>query len=205
MIVNDDLQGFTRLSQMLGRAAARGIEIDVYALLATNGGLGPNMSDGNPLFHASHKNLITTGGVPSVVQFDAMNVLMASQTEKDNNEILDLRPNIALAPKTLESAIKVINDSLYDPDAVNKLQKPNAVKGIFNDVIGTARLTGTAYYAFANPNEEPVIEVAFLDGKQTPYMESEMPFDIDGVRWKVRMDYGVGATGFRGAVRNPGV
>jgi hypothetical protein len=46
MIVNDDMGAFTRLPMMLGRAAALSIEVDVYALLAQNAGLGPTLSDG---------------------------------------------------------------------------------------------------------------------------------------------------------------
>jgi hypothetical protein len=201
MIVNDDLSGFTRLAAMLGRAAARNIEVDVFALLNAN----PVLSDGVALFHATHNNLIASGAAPSVAQFDAMRVLMASQKEKDGNDFLDLRPSIWLGPIGLGGDAKVVNGSQYDPDATNKLQRANKVNGLFAKVVDTARLTGTAYYAFADPSEEPVIEVAFLNGVQTPYMESEIPFNTDGVSWKIRMDYGVGAIGYRGVVKNAGV
>jgi hypothetical protein len=35
-------------------------------------------------------------------------------------------------------------------------------------------------------------------------MEMEDGFDVDGARWKVRLDYGVAAVDFRGAVTNAG-
>lgn len=200
MIVNDDLNAFSRLAQMLGRAAARSIEIDVYALLASN----PTMSDGVALFHANHGNLIGTGVVPSAVAFDAMRVLMAQQKDPSGNDFLDLRPSNLLIGITNGATARVINDALYDPDTANKLQKPNLAKGIFDNIIDTARITGTEYYAFADPAEEPTIEVAFLDGVQDPYMEQHQPFTQDGMQWKVRLDYGVGAIGWRGAVKNPG-
>jgi len=57
---------------------------------------------------------------------------------------------------------------------------------------------------FASPSEEPVIEVAFLDGNQSPFLESDQGFSVDGIRWKVRIDYGVGAIGWRGVVKNAG-
>jgi len=72
------------------------------------------------------------------------------------------------------------------------------------DVIDSPRLSGTAWYMLANPADEPVFEVAFLDGVQTPYLEQDEPFDVDGIRWKIRLDYGVGAIGWRGIVRNAG-
>jgi len=199
MIVNDDMNAFTRLAQMLGRAAARSIEIDVYSLLASN----PTMSDGVALFHNTHKN-IGTAAVPSVASFDEMRVLMASQTDPSGNDYLDLRPaNLLIGIKNGGTA-RVINDAQYDPDTANKLQKPNLAKGIFNNIIDTARITGNEYYAFADPNEEPTIEVAFLDGQQTPFMEQSQEFTVDGMQWKVRLDYGVDAIGWRGAVKNAG-
>lgn len=204
MIINDDLNSFVRLTKMLGRAAARSIEQDVYALLAQNSGNGPLLQDGVALFNAAHNNLLTSGAAPSVDQFDAMRVAMAKQQDKDSNEYLDIRPSIWLGPLGLDGTAKVVNGSQYDPDASNKLQRPNKVNGLFSNIVGTPRLSGTPYYAFADPNEEPVLEVSFLDGNQNPLLESEEPFNVDGIQWKVRLDYGVGAVGFRGAIKNPG-
>ena len=59
-------------------------------------------------------------------------------------------------------------------------------------------------YLFADPSEAPVLEVAFLDGNQNPYLELQNGFDVDGARYKVRLDYGVGAIDYRGAVTNAG-
>jgi len=198
MIVNDDLGFIARLAPMLGRAAARSIEIDVYELLNSN----PKMGDGKSLFHADHGNLIP-GVAMSVEGFDKMRVAMATQKEKDKNDFLDLRPSILLCPIGLGGEARVLNESKYDPTS-GTLQKPNKVLGLFSDIVDTARLAGTAHYAFANPSEEPVLEVSFLDGVQTPFLETEQSFDTDGVRWKIRLDYGVGAIGWRGAVKNPG-
>lgn len=204
MIVNDDLASFTRLVQMLGRAAARSIENDVFALLKLNGGLGPNLVDGKTLFHADHGNIATTAGAPTVAILEAMRVQMASQKDKDENDFLDIRPSLALAPLGLGSTLRVLNQSQYNPDETGKYAKPNVVVGLLSKVIDTPRLTGAPFYLFANPADEPVLEVSFLNGQQTPYMESEQGFEVDGLRWKIRMDYGVGAVGFRGAIRNAG-
>lgn len=199
MIINDDLAGFTRLASMLGRAAARSIEIDVYALLAAN----PTMGDGTALFHSDHGN-IGTGSALTVTGLDADRVLMAQQKDPDGNDFLDIRPSVLLVPIGLEGTAKILNQSQYDPDATNKLQRPNIVAGLFSDVVSTARLTGTTRYLFADPAVEPVLEVAFLNGVQSPYMESEEAFNVDGRSWKIRLDYGVGAIGWRGVVRNAG-
>ena len=86
----------------------------------------------------------------------------------------------------------------------NKLQKPNIVNGLFRDIVDTPRMTGNRRYLFADPSEAPVLEVAFLDGNQNPYLELQNGFDVDGARYKVRLDYGVAAVDYRGAVTNAG-
>lgn len=199
MIVNDDLKAFTALAAGLGRAAKRSIEIDVFAYLLQNGGLGPVMADSLHLFDAGHGNLITGVNVPSMASFDAIRTNMASQQDAQNNEYLDYEPSILITPIALRGLADSINGSLYDPDAANKLQKPNIVKNMFSKITGTPRLTGSGYYAFADPAVNPVLEVTFLDGVEEPYMESYIPFKTDGIEWKVRMDYGIDAIETRGA------
>lgn len=202
-IINDDLGAFVGLSNMLGRAAARTVEADVYALLALNGGLGPAMADGKSLFHADHGNIGTAAAI-SMAAIDADRVTMAMQKDVSGNDYLDLRPSVLLVPIGLGGTARSINDAQYDPDTANKLQKPNIVNGLFRDIVDTPRMTGTRRYLFADPSEAPVLEVAFLDGNQNPYLELQNGFDVDGARYKVRLDYGVGAIDFRGAVTNAG-
>lgn len=202
-IINDDLGAFVGLAAMLGRAARRTIEADVYALLALNAGLGPKMADGKTLFHADHGN-IGDGAAISVESLDADRVKMGTQKDVSGNEFLDLRPSVLVVSLGLGGAARVINDAQYDPDTSGKLQRPNKVRGLFSDIVDTPRLAGTRRYLFADPNEAPVIEVVFLDGMQEPYLEMQQGFDVDGSRWKVRLDYGVGAIDYRGAVTNAG-
>lgn len=202
-IINDDLGAFVGLASMLGRAAGRTVEADVYALLALNAGLGPVMGDGKTLFHADHGN-ITTAAALAMAAIDADRVAMASQKDVSGNDFLDLRPAVLVLPIGLGGTARSINEAQYDPDTANKLQKPNVVNGLFRDIVDTPRMTGTRRYLFADASEAPVLEVAFLDGKQEPYLEREEGFDVDGSRFKVRLDYGVGAIDYRGAVTNAG-
>jgi ATP-dependent protease ClpP protease subunit len=199
-IVNDDMDVFSGLAVDLGRAAKLTIEIDVYALLNSN----PAMNDGKTLFHADHGNLAQAGAAPSVAAFDAIRVAMAQQKDLSGNEYLDIRPSFLLLPIGLGGAARVVNGSQYDPDAVNKLQRPNIVNGLFSDIVDTPRLAGTAYYAFADPNIAPAIEVVFLNGVTEPFTDSQDGWRVDGVEWKVRHDYGVGAVNYRSGYKQPG-
>ena len=199
-IINDDLSAFNSLAAGLGRAARRTIESDVYALVNTPG----NYSDGVALFHANHGNLAAAGAAPSVSAFDGVRTAMASQKDVSGNDFLDIQPSIWLGPIGLKGDADVINQSKFDPDASNKLERVNKALGIFSRTIGSPRLTGTAWYAFCDPQIAPALEVAFLDGNQEPYLENEMGFQVDGTRWKVRHDYGVAWVEFKSAYRNPG-
>ncbi|MGB4060889.1 MAG: ClpP-like prohead protease/major capsid protein fusion protein [Burkholderiaceae bacterium] len=202
-VINDDLGALTDQASAMGRAAARTVEADVYALLLSNSGLGPVMNDGKTLIHADHGN-VATGAAMSVDAFDAMRVLMAQQRDVSGNDFLDLRPDVLLCPIGLGGTAKVINGAEFDTSVSNKFQVPNKVRGLFRDIVDSPRLSGTAYWALANVNEAAALEVAFLDGNSEPFMELETAFTTDGARYKVRLDYGVAGHDWRGAVRNAG-
>lgn len=201
-IINDDMGAFTGLAANLGRAAKRTVEADVYATLALNAGMGPLLVDGKSLFHADHANVST--GAPTVVSFEAARVVLSAQKDVGNNDFLALTPAVWLGPDGIVGAAKVVVNSTYDPDAANKLQRANIAANMVGTVVGTPRLTGNPWFFFADPNQAPVLEVAFLDGIDTPYLELENGFSVDGARWKVRMDYGIAGIDFRGAVRSTG-
>lgn len=196
-IINDDLEAFIGLAVAMGRAAKRTIEADAYAYLASN----PLMSDGYALFSDEHRNL-ETAGAPNVTTIDAGRVKLASQKDVSGKDFLDLRPAVWLGPLSYGGAARVANNDQFDPDANNKLQRSNIVKGLFRDIVDTPRIADSKWYLFADPTDAPVIEVAFLDGISEPFLDQEEGFSVDGVRWKARLDYGIAAIDYRGAVRN---
>jgi hypothetical protein len=200
MIVNDDLGAFLTVAETLGKAAALTIEKAVYAMLLAN----PTMSDGFTLFHANHKNTSATGTALTVTSIDADRVAMAKQMNVGGNDFLDIKPSVLLLPVELGGTARVINRSEYDPDATNKLQRINQVAGLFSDIIDSPRLSGTTRYYFADPAIMPAFEVAFLNGNDTPYLEQQNGFDVDGVKYKVRLDFGVAAIESRAVYRNLG-
>lgn len=200
LVDDNEMEVFSGLATDLGRAAKLTIEIDVFALLNSN----PLMNDGYALFSTQHGNLATSGAAPGVAAFDAIRVAMASQRDISGNDFYEIMPSVIVAPLALGGAIRRVNGAQYDPDQSGKFQVPNIVAGLFNQVIDTARLSGTAYYVFADPNIAPALEVVFLNGNQEPYFESQDGWRIDGVEWKIRHDYGVGAINYRSAYKQPG-
>ena len=205
-IINDDLSYFVGLTADLGRAAARTIESAVYAKLVAN----PTMGDGVALFHADHGNLAGSGAAPTVATIDAGRQAMAIQTDVSGNDYLDIRPSIALCPVSLGGELRVLNSAEYDVDKApgstsgKNIYTPNRVRGLFADIVDSPRLSGTAWYMVADPMDAPALEVVFLDGNETPYLEMQDGFSVDGVRYKVRLDFGVGVVDYRGIYKNAG-
>lgn len=206
MIINDDMGAFAGIVRAMGRGAARTIESDVFALLVAN----PAMGDTGALFNSTaitaaggHANIASSAAAPTVASFDAARQAMANQKDVGQNDYISVRPAIWLGPVAYGGAARVVNDAQYDVDST-KFQIPNKVRGLLREVIDTPYLTGTAWYLFADPGEEPVVEVGFLNGQQAPYTEMEQGFEVDGITWKVRLDYGVAAVGWRGAHKNAG-
>jgi hypothetical protein len=208
-LVNDDMGAMASLASMLGRAAGLSLEVAAYALLAQNGGLGPTMTDGHPLFDAAHGNVSSSGAL-TVATLDADRVLMKKQKDPSGNEVLDLKPETLLVPAELGMTARLHNNSVYDPDSSGgsgAALRPNGVAGLFSTIVDSARLSAsstTRRYLFADMNVAPALVMAFLEGQEAPLLEQKIGWNVDGIEWKCRLDYGVQAFDFRGAVTNAG-
>lgn len=185
-IINDDMGSFTDLATRFGRMFGLTLEVNAYALLTANSGLGATFN-GNPFFHASNSNINATGSAISIAGLEADRHVLARQKDISNNEYLDLRPSVLIVSTELGGTARTINDMQYD-DTDNKFQKPNRVRGLFRTVVDTPRLTGTRRYMLADPGAYPAFKMVFLEGGETPVLESQESWDIDGTEWKVRFD-----------------
>lgn len=198
-IINDDLDAFTKVPMRMGRAAIRTVGDLVYAVLT-----GTHlMSDGLTLFHATHKNIAAAAGV-TTTSVDALRVLMAKQTR--GGGALNIRLANLIVPVALEGAAKVVRDSQYEVGAAKTDNTiPNSVRGTF-EVISDARLDTagpTVWYGAANANSNDTIEVSYLDGNQSPTLEQQNGWGVDGVEFKVRIDAGVKALAWEGLAKTP--
>lgn len=194
-IINDDLGLFNDVAVEMGRAARRTIGNLVYAVLTAN----PNMADGIPLFHATHGNL-AAGSVPSITSFSAARVAMARQKDTDGIASGFSRPKFVIVPPELTDAVSaVLNSEFSNADT----RAPNTARNMVTP-IEEARLQGTAYYFVADPMNVPPIEVTYLDGNESPYLEQRGGWHVDGTEFKVRIDAGVNPLDHRGIYKNPG-
>jgi len=198
-IINDDLDLLGRIPRRMGRAARRTIGDLVFAILTSN----PNMSDGVALFHSDHKNLAAAGSAPSVTSLSAARAAMG--TQKDGDATLNVAPKYLLVPAALEASANQLINSTVDPTA-SKGHATNPVAGMA-EVIADGRLdaaSATAWYLAADPNGYDTIEVAYLDGMESPYLEEQNVWTSDGVEMKVRVDAGVAPLASQTLYKNAG-
>lgn len=200
-IVNDDLGAFTRIPAGFGTSVAT-LESDlVWSIITTNAA----MADGVQLFHATHANLIASGGAaPSVTTLGATRTLMRKQKGLDATTKLNIRARYLLVPVELETGVEQLLKTINYADASSNAV-PQSLKNL--EVIGEPRLSDNSaviWYLAADPSQIDTIEYAYLEGNEGAYIESRMGFDVDGMETKVRLDFGCNVIDFRGFAKNPG-
>lgn len=193
MLVNDDLGAFADVSRELGLSAAR-LEAEVLANLVNS---NPAMSDGKAVFHADHKNL-GAGAALSEASLSAARLAMAKQVGLAG-ELIDVTPAFLVVAPELQTAAEKILAAIQPANS----ESVNPFAGKLQLVVDR-RLTASAWYLVASPGLVPSLEFAYLEGAAGPQFETELGFDVDGLRIKVRVDFGAGWTDHRGWYKNPG-
>lgn len=210
-IINDDLGALTNIPAKHGQAAARKIGDVAYAVLTANAAMG----DGTALFHADHSNFVDDGsGAPPGVATIAAGIL-AMGTQKDLRDLrrLNIRPEYFLAPKALEGDAEVFfrtnryadEGTIGTPDEAYATTRVNPYSGNYFVRVYEPRLDDddTAAWYLAGPRGQTVT-VFFLNGVQTPYLETKQGWSVDGVEYKVRIDVGAKAMDWRALYFNDG-
>ena len=64
--------------------------------------------------------------------------------------------------------------------------------------------SSTGWYIAADPGQLDGLEYAHLEGEEGPQISIREGFTVDGVEWKVRLDFGAGFVEHRSWYRNPG-
>lgn len=203
-VINDDLDLFGKLPRRLGRAAKRTIGNDVYGILNNN----PLMSDNNALFSASHLNYFS--GATTALQTSSLQTAwQAMITQKDRSQtkvVLGLEPKFMIVPAALKlSALQLLRSTAAigqaNPGVINTVQN------IVDQIVCEPRLDAvstTAWYLAADPFRTDTVEVIYLNGVKEPVLEEFNVQEIDGVGFKVRIDYGVKAFGWEGMNKSAG-
>ena len=200
VIINDDLEAFTRIPLLFGRAAAD-LESDVvYSVITTNAA----MSDTVALFHGTHGNL-GSAAAPSVTSLSEARKLMRLQSGLQtgkNKQILNIEGKFFLFP----AAIETTSQQVLAPIIAAQSSNTNPFQGAYIPIC-EPRLdasSATAWYLIADPAQIDTIELAYLQDQRGVYTETEQGFEVDGLRIKARLDVAAKAIDHRGMVKNAG-
>ena len=204
-IINDDMNAFTTIPMLMGRAAARMVGDEAYAILSTGTSTAMKQDSVNLFDASTHKNYVTVGAAPSVTTVDAGRAAMAIQTDPAGNT-LNITPRYLITPRALETTAAILSSAQYDPAASAGTLKPNPFQNKIVPV-ADARLdtfNSQGWFLAADPSMCPTVEVVFLQGQRSPYMEEQQGFTVDGASYKVRLDVVALAVDFRGLYYNDG-
>jgi hypothetical protein len=204
-IVNDDLDAISRVPAMQGNAARRTQNAKVYEVLTSN----PLMGDGFTLFSASHpsgSNISGSAGAPGVGTLNTAFTAMRKQKGLNGSVALNLAPKFLIVPVDYEATAM----ELFSSISYNAANNNEGVKNIYGPggqrsltLVADAVLTNTTtWYLTADTSRIDTIELAFLQGEESPVLENEWDFDKDAYRYKIRQTFGVKAIDWRGVFRN---
>jgi hypothetical protein len=200
VLINDDLDAFTRVPALFGTSAAT-LESDVvWGIFTSN----PAMADGNPLFHGSHKNLAGSGAALDVAGLAKARTAMSHQRGLDGKTLINIRPAYLVVPTSLElAAEQLLAQTIVPTKAADVV--PASIRSLA--VISEPRLDPASgavpWYLVASPAAIDTIEYAYLEGQEGVALETRMGFDVDGIEIRARLDFGAKAIDWRGLYKNP--
>lgn len=203
-IINDDMSAITTVPRKLGRGSGTKIN-DVF---------WKTFLDNAAFFTAPRANYLS--GATTALGIDGLTageVAFLDQVDSDGKPI-GIMPAILLVPTALSAIASQLFKSLElrDTTANAKFPVANPHQGKFrvevSRYLANAQYTGNsakAWYLLADPNDLPVIEVAFLNGQESPTIETtDADFKELGVQMRGYHDFGVALQDYRGGVKAKG-
>ena len=140
-------------------------------------------------------------------------VAFLDQTDSDGKPI-GILPAVLLVPTALSAMATMLFKSveIRDTTASTKYPVANPHQGKFraevSRYLANASYTGAsskAWYLLADPADLPVIEVAFLNGQESPTIETaDADFNVLGVQMRGYHDFGVALQDPRGGLKSKG-
>lgn len=216
-IINDDLEALRRQPERFGRSAARTLAKYCVAAIEADG----IAYDGKSLFSLTHAGGANFGANTTLANTSAaINAVSAAMTavskaKDETGEKMGLIPKYLLVcPEMEDPALRITQGQSFIP--VNTDGGATVVgKASRLEVLVEPFLTSTtSSYVMADPQDCPVIEVGFLDGKQTPDLlvkrinavnlaggDDEWGYEFDDIEFKIRWDFAVQRAMYQGIYR----
>ncbi|MFA6134567.1 MAG: Mu-like prophage major head subunit gpT family protein [Phycisphaerae bacterium] len=204
-IINDDLGAITTIPRKLGRGSGVKINDIFWTVFLAN----------SAFFTAGAKNYLV--GADTLLGIDGLSKAeqtFMDQTDSDGKPI-GIMPAILLVP----TALNALGTQLYKATEIrdnttNKGAYPTSNPHTSKYRVEVSRYlanikypgySSKAWYLLADPGDLPVIEVAFLNGQESPTIETaQADFDVLGVQMRGYHDFGVALQDARGGTKVKG-
>ena len=149
--------------------------------------------------HACHAGPAASSTTTTATARQAMRL----QKGLDGATPIDATPKYLVVPAALETTA----EQLLTQIMATQISNVNPFGGKLEMVVDPRldALSVTAWYLAADANLLDTVEYSYLDSANGPELESERGFEIDGMQWKVRLDFGAGVLDWRGLYKSNGV
>ena len=190
-LINDDLGALTAVPQRIGRGGA----------LKLNDIFWASFQDDSAFFTTGRANKKATAGALSLANLKAIATMFRKLKDPDGNPVA-VEPRVLLVPADIELAAAEIMGSALLVGGSSAGPNVNVLAGRYQ-VVSTSYLSSAEdYYLLASPADMPVMEVAFLNGVQSPVVETaEADFNTLGVQMRGYFDFGVARAEYLAGVK----
>ena len=190
-LINDDLGALTAVPQRIGRGGA----------LKLNDVFWASFQDDSAFFTTGRGNKKATAGALSLSNLKAVATLFRKLKDPDGNPVA-VEPRVLLVPSDIELSAAEIMGSALLVGGSSAGPNVNVLAGRYQ-VVSTSYLSSAEdYYLLASPADMPVMEVAFLNGVQSPIVETaEADFNTLGVQMRGYFDFGVAKAEYLAGVK----
>ena len=190
-LINDDLGALTAVPQRIGRGGA----------LKLNDVFWASFQDDSAFFTTARNNKKNTAGALSLANLKAIATMFRKLKDADGNPVA-VEPRVLLVPADIELAAAEIMGSSLLVGGSSAAPDRNVLAGRYQ-VVSTSYLSSAEdYYLLASPADMPVMEVAFLNGVQSPIVETaEADFNTLGVQMRGYFDFGVAKAEYLAGVK----
>ena len=192
-LINDDLGALTAVPQRIGRGGALALNDEFWRVF---------QDDHANWYTSGRGNLVSAAGALSISNLKKLVTAFRKLKDPDGNPVA-VNPAVLLVPADLElDAAEIMGSALIQSGATTGQPDRNVLAGRYQ-VVGTTYLSSVDdYYLVANPGDLPAMEVAFLNGVQSPVVETaEADFNTLGVMMRGYFDFGVSKAEYLASVK----
>lgn len=193
-IINDDKGLFGRIPTQFANKAADLQSDLVYSQLLGN----PNTYDGVALFHASHGNLAGAGAAITVTSVGAGRAAMRQQKTAEGGN-MTVRARFLIVGPLQETAAEQFLTAVAAAATANVNPFPGKLVLVVDE-----RITDYSWYLAADPAAFDTIVLAHLEGQEELFTDTHLSFEVDGIKFKARLDATAKVLDWRGLYKNPG-